>query len=152
MRRMGNTSFSPAIGTLIAGTSKIGFWPDSACAEPLVVVAPANASAPEARTVLRSTISMGCSALLPIYLSSRRYLAPAFRVGKPKPGRDQLGGQRARDEAGPWLVDDGLLTTSRRKAVCRRWQRVLPSPACATRHSWWRNRWCRRCSRAPLQA
>src|SRR5580704_10370861 len=58
MRRTGNTSFSPAIGMVTAGTAKIDFGPDCASAMRLAAAVPASASAPVARSALRSTVSM----------------------------------------------------------------------------------------------
>src|ERR1700742_3593667 len=57
MRRTGNTSFSPAIGMVTAGTSKTALA-DCASAGRLAAAVPASASAPVARRVLRSTVSI----------------------------------------------------------------------------------------------
>src|SRR3974390_1133346 len=107
MRRTGNTSFSPTIGIVTAGTSKIGFAPACASVELVVVTTPANASAPDASMVLRSTVSMDCSALLLIDLlaevSSARFRGGQ---GRSRSGQGQTGRKKARDEAGLWFVDD----------------------------------------------
>ncbi len=54
MRRTGNTSLSPTIGMVTAGTANSGFAPACAAAGALIAVAPARAAAPVARIVLRS--------------------------------------------------------------------------------------------------
>src|ERR1700761_7491175 len=74
MRRTGNTPVSPAIGIVVAGTAKMGFGPDWASAGTVCVAAPANASALEARMVLRSTVFMG---IFPVLLLLERLSSPA---------------------------------------------------------------------------
>src|ERR1700733_14821397 len=69
MRRTGNTSVSPAIGIVVAGTAKMGFGPDWALAGIVCVAAPASANALEARMVLRSTVFMG---IFPVLLLLER--------------------------------------------------------------------------------
>src|SRR4029077_18474041 len=95
MRRTGNTSAWPAIGILIAGTLKIGFGPDCACAEPPCVAAPANARAPVARMLLLSTVSISVLHLI----FPETCLAPPFAPGK-KIKRLRRGIKKARDDAG----------------------------------------------------
>src|SRR3954471_20540494 len=59
MRRTWNTSVSPTIGIVTAGTGNIAFGPACAAAGSLRVAAPASASAPVARMLRRSMLSMG---------------------------------------------------------------------------------------------
>src|SRR3954451_4442565 len=84
MRRTGNTPSSPTIGIDIAGTEKICFAPLCASASPLCVAAPASASAPEARMVLRSTVLMGSLRFFVIF-SDQAYLARGSTTGKAIP-------------------------------------------------------------------
>src|SRR5256885_16984408 len=78
MRRTWNTSVSPTIGIVIAGTGNIGFGPACASARAPCVTAPASASAPDAKIVLRSTVFIG---VLPPWLG-RRYLDRLKTPGK----------------------------------------------------------------------
>src|ERR1700716_695806 len=73
MRRTGNTSVSPTMGIVVTPTGKMDCGPACAAAGPLCVAAPASASAPVARMVLRSTISM--RVLLQCFCCSTAYLA-----------------------------------------------------------------------------
>src|SRR4051794_3810077 len=86
IRRTRKTPSSPPVGNVNAGKGKIGFTPAGALASGLCAAAPASASAPEARMVLRSTIFMGS---LPgdIFSVSNAYLARRISRGKatPKP-------------------------------------------------------------------
>src|SRR5882672_2907522 len=59
MRRTWNTSVSPTIGIVVAGTANIGFGPACAAAGALCVAAPASANAPVARIIRRSISFMG---------------------------------------------------------------------------------------------
>src|SRR5229473_518824 len=61
IRRTANTSVSPTIGIVVAGTGKIGFGPACAAAGALLAAAPVSASALVTSTVLRSTFFMGVS-------------------------------------------------------------------------------------------
>src|SRR5262245_26960878 len=63
MRRTAKTSVSPTMGIVVAAIGKIDFGPvcASAC---VVAAAPASASAPVVRMVLRSSWSMGILPLL----------------------------------------------------------------------------------------
>src|SRR5882724_1279158 len=99
MRRTGNTSAWPAIGIVIAGTLKIGFGPDCACAEPPCVAAPANARAPDARMLLRSTVSICMLRFSSLLIFPETCLAPPFAPGK-KIKRLRRGIKKARDDAG----------------------------------------------------
>src|SRR5882757_2151415 len=80
MRRTGNTSVSPTIGIVLTLTGKMDFGPACAAAGPAWVAAPASASAPVARMVLRSTVSM--RVLLVCFCYSTAYLAPSVTPGK----------------------------------------------------------------------
>src|SRR3569832_1425709 len=95
MRRTGNTSFSPAIGIVTAGTSKIGFGPVWASAERLAAVVPASASAPVANKVLRSPVSIRVLRFVLdfVELSTAQRLGPASRLSL-------LGMKKARENAG----------------------------------------------------
>src|SRR2546423_6604013 len=81
MRRTGNEPSSPTIGTVIAGTEKIGFKPVCAAAGALRVAPLASASAPDERMVLRSTVFMAFS-WFPDLLLRRPYLDRHTVAGK----------------------------------------------------------------------
>src|SRR5437879_667177 len=108
MRRTGNTSAWPAIGIVIAGTSKIGFEPDCACAEPPCVAAPANASAPVAIMVLRSTVSICMLRFSCLLIFPETCLAPPFAPGK-KIKRLRCGIKRPATMRAFWLGERGRL-------------------------------------------
>ena len=68
------------IGIVLTPTGKMDFGPACAAAGPPCVAAPASASAPVARMVLRSTVSM--RVLLVCFCYSTAYLAPSVTRGK----------------------------------------------------------------------
>src|SRR5271167_4135344 len=76
MRRTWNTSLSPTIGIVVAGTEKIGFGAACAPAGAPRAAAPVSASAPVASTVLRSTSFMTFSPVPPAFRTSKRPAVP----------------------------------------------------------------------------
>src|ERR1700691_2717096 len=95
MRRTGNTSFSPAIGMVTAGTSKIGFAPDWASAMRLAATVPASANVPVARRDLRSTVSIRVLLMLLIFRAIYRpYSGAASQYDR------NAGMKKAREIAG----------------------------------------------------
>src|SRR5579872_885675 len=79
MRRTGNEPFSPAIGTVTAGTSKIGLASDCACAVRVAAAPPASATAPDANRALRSIVFMSW---LRNQVTVNGYLPPVPYPGK----------------------------------------------------------------------
>src|SRR5581483_10479714 len=79
MRRTGNVPFSPAIGMVTGGTSKIGLTSDCACAVRTAAAPPASASAPDANSDLRSTVFIS---RLRNQVILTGYLPPVPYVGK----------------------------------------------------------------------
>src|SRR5579872_2168441 len=79
MRRTGNEPFSPAIGIVTAGTSKIGLVSDCACAVRVAAAQPASAIAPDANRALRSTVFMSW---LRNQVTVNGYLPPVSYAGK----------------------------------------------------------------------
>src|SRR5258707_10313011 len=94
MRRTWNTSVSPTIGMVIAATGNIGFGPACAAAGRLCA-APASASAPVARMVRRSTVSIGV--LLRLILLLRAYLDRQPALDNPALGLGAGTSKKARE-------------------------------------------------------
>src|SRR6266403_1645897 len=107
MRRTGKTSFSPMIGIVIAGIGNSGFGADCAWAEALCVAAPASANAPDARMLLRSTISI----MFPLcFCDSVSNLTRGARQDGPIPPGPHRERQAAADFSAalfPWRRKDG---------------------------------------------
>ena len=91
-------------GWSIAGTAKIGFRAACASAGPLWAATPASASAPVARMVLRSTVSMRCSPCWTHFLSDA-CLAPRFGPGKTRQPITPRGTKRPAGWRGPFGSD-----------------------------------------------
>src|SRR3984893_8083820 len=102
MRRTGNTRAAPTIGTVVAGTGKIGFGVAWASARLVCEAAPASASAPVASIVLRSTVFMAFSLSSLLFL--RQGVSRPARCARQDNGNDFGGHKKGPRQRGPFLA------------------------------------------------